>query len=158
MFEQFIAAHVLQTGFGAGSAVGSAVLLVNRIFLGLFFSIGGFHKLFNRRRHAELVSTLRSARIPLVGLNQWWVPGIEFLGGLGLLAGVLAPLAALALAFELLIAVWTDGPRRIQSYGPIDRADWLDDLLYLPEMVGIVTLLVVVALGPGPFTLPALLS
>ena len=99
-----------------------------------------------------------SARIPLVGLNQWWVPGTEFLGGLALLAGVLAPLAALALAFELLVAVWADGPKRIQSYRPIDTADWLDDLLYLPEMVGIVTLLVVVALGPGPFTLPALLS
>lgn len=158
MLEHLAGLDVLQSGVGAGSPAGAAALFVNRIFLGLFFAIGGYHKLFNRKRHAELVATLRDARIPLIGLNQWWVPSVEFLGGLALLSGVLAPLAAIALAFECVVAVCTDGVRRIRSYKPVDKADWLDDLLYLPEMVGVVTLLMVVTLGPGPLTLPGLLA
>jgi uncharacterized membrane protein YphA (DoxX/SURF4 family) len=145
--------ELLQSGLGTPAA--SAALLLNRIFLGLFFAISGFHKLFNKARHEQLVATLESSHIPLVAYNQWWVPALEFLGGMALLAGILAPVAALALAIECLVAVCTDGWKRIASYQPIDKADWLDDLLYLPEMLAIVALLIVVALGPGPFTLPA---
>jgi uncharacterized membrane protein YphA (DoxX/SURF4 family) len=143
---------------GLGSSTGSAVLLLNRVFLGLFFAISGFHKLFNKERHAELIATLESSHIPLVAVNQWWVPAVEFLGGVALLSGTLAPLASLALAIECLVAVGTNGWKRIGSYRPIDKADWLDDLLYLPEMLAIITLLIVVTLGPGPFTVPSLLS
>ena len=143
---------------GLGRSAGSAALVVNRIFLGLFFAISGFHKLFNKERHAELVATLESSHIPLVAYNQWWVPAVEFTGGLALLTGILAPLAAVALAIECLVAVGTTDWKRIASYRPIDKADWLDDLLYLPEMLAIVALLIVVALGPGPFTVPGLLS
>jgi putative oxidoreductase len=142
---------------GLGTHAGSTGLLVNRIVLGLFFAISGFHKLFNKERHAQLVATLKSSHIPLIAFNQWWVPIVELSGGLTLLAGTLAPLAALALAIECFVAVSTDGWKRIAAYHPIDKADWLDDLLYLPEMLAIVALLIVVTLGPGPFTLPAFL-
>jgi uncharacterized membrane protein YphA (DoxX/SURF4 family) len=143
---------------GMGTLAGSAVLVLNRIVLGLFFGISGFHKLFNKERHAELVATLKSSHIPLLSVNQWWVPAVEFFGGLALLTGILAPLAALALVIECLVAVGTDGWKRIASYRPIDRADWVDDLLYLPEMLAIVALLIVVTFGPGPFTTIDLLS
>ena len=143
---------------GLGETAGAAALLVNRIFLGLFFAISGFHKLFNKGRHAELIATLESSHIPLVAFNQWWVPAIEFSGGLALLTGIFAPLAALALAIECLVAVGTNSWRRIASYQPIDKADWVDDLLYLPEMLAIVALLVVITLGPGPFTVPTIIN
>lgn len=142
--------------FGLGPAPGSLALLLNRIFLGLFFAISGFHKLFNRGRHAQLVATLKNSHIPLVGFNQWWVPAVELLGGLALVSGILAPLAALALTFECIVAVATDGWKRIPAYRPIDKADWLDDLLYLPETLAIAALLVVVGLGPGALTAPQL--
>jgi putative oxidoreductase len=138
--------------------MGSAALLLNRVVLGLFFAISGFHKLFNAERHAQLVATLTSDHIPLVAFNQWWVPLAEFAGGFALLTGVLAPLAALALAIECIVAILVDGWKRIASYRPIDRADWLDDLLYLPEVLATVALLIVVTLGPGIFTLPSLFS
>ena len=146
---------VLQSGLGP--VPGSLALLVNRTVLGLFFAISGFHKLFNKGRHAQLVATLKASHIPLIMFNQWWVPTVEFLGGLALLSGVLAPLAALALAVECVVAVTTDGWKRVASYRPIDRADWLDDLLYLPEMLAVVALLLVVTLGPGLYTVPELL-
>jgi uncharacterized membrane protein YphA (DoxX/SURF4 family) len=104
-------------------------------------------------RHAELVTTLESRHIPLIAFNQWWVPALEFSGALALLTGILAPLAALALAIECLVAVCTDGWKRIPSHRPNDKADRVDDLLYLPEMLAIVALVIGFALGPGPFTL-----
>jgi putative oxidoreductase len=143
---------------GMGSHAGYGALLANRIFLGLFFAISGFHKLFNKERHTTLIATLRGDRIPLIVVNQWWVPAVEFAGGLALVTGIFAPLAAAALTIECLVAVATDGWKRIASYQPIDTADWLDDLLYQPEMLAMVALLIVITLGPGPFTLPNFLS
>jgi uncharacterized membrane protein YphA (DoxX/SURF4 family) len=143
---------VVQQGFGGG-VLGLTLL---RVVLGLFFAISGYHKLFNRQRHASLVATLQSCHVPFIRFNQWWVPLVEFFGGLALLSGILAPLAAAGLIVECSIAVCTDGRKRVSGYQPIDRADWLDDLLYLPEMLYVVGLLVIITAGPGPFTIPAL--
>ena len=156
MFLEDQLLHAMQGGLGP--IPGSLALLANRIVLGLFFAISGYHKLFNKERHAELVATLKSSHIPLLGFNQWWVPMVEFVGGLALAGGILAPLAALVLAVECVVAVSTDGWKRIASYRPVDRADWLDDLLYLPEVLATAALLVVVGLGPGALTLPDFLS
>jgi putative oxidoreductase len=147
---------LLQSGLGEGP--GSIMLLLNRLVLGLFFAISGFHKLFNADRHAQLVATLEASHIPWPSFNQWWVPSVEFLGGLALMFGILAPLASLALAIECVIAIGTDGWKRVGSYRPIDNADWVDDLLYLPETLYTVGLLVVATFGPGPLTILSMLT
>ena len=95
-------------------------------------------------------------RVPRLGFNQWFVPSIEFFGGLALLAGMLAPLAALGLLVICLVAVHTSGKRRVISSMPIDRADYLDDVLYLPEVLYLVMLVVVVLGGPGPLRLDSI--
>ena len=127
-------------------------------FLGVsvFFTISGFHKLFNRQRHAVFVRELVADRVPRLGFNQWFVPSVEFSGGLALLTGMLAPLAALGLLVICLVAVHTSGKRRVISSLPIDRADYLDDVLYLPEVLYLVMLVVVVLAGPGPLRLDSI--
>jgi putative oxidoreductase len=143
----------LQSGFGPDVWT----LTINRLTLGLFFAISGFHKLFNQQRHATVTNELRTLGIPAVWFNQWWVPTVEFLGGLALVSGILAPLAAMGLMVICFIATCTAGIKRIPSYNPIDKADWLDDLLYLPEVLYLIGLSIIIDLGPGPFTVPALL-
>ena len=137
----------------SGADLTAIALLINRIALGAFFAISGFQKLFNRERHAVFVSELVADRVPRPGFNQWFVPGVEFSGGLALLTGALAPLAALGLFVICLVAVHTSGKRRVVSYMPIDRADYVDDVLYLPEVLYLVMLLIVVLAGPGPLRL-----
>jgi hypothetical protein len=39
---------------------------------------------------------------------------------------------------------------------PIDRADYLDDVLYLPEVLYLVMLVVVLLAGPGPLRLDSI--
>lgn len=139
--------------------IGGAALpyLVGRVATGTFFVFSGYHKLTNAERRAALVATLRDCNIPLVPLMQWFVPGVEFLGGLGVAFGFLTPLAALGLATICLIAVCTDGARRVRASSAIDKADQIDDVLYLPEVPYIVLLALFIANGAGPLSLDAML-
>jgi len=145
---------MLQYGLGGTDLA----LTLNRAVLGFFFLFSGYHKLFNRSRHATLVATLKDCGVPLLGFNQWFVPCVEFFGGLSLLFGILSPLACMGLICICLVAVKTDGLKRITSYQPIDKADWCDDLLYLPEFLYIIGLVIVLCAGPGPFTWPSLVG
>jgi uncharacterized membrane protein YphA (DoxX/SURF4 family) len=146
--------HILLNG------VGSAVLpyLVARVATGLFFVFSGYHKLTNAKRRSILVATLEACNIPFIPVMQWFVPGVEFLGGLGVAFGFLTPLAALGLATICLIAAYADGMRRVKAWGAIDKADVIDNVLYLPEVLYIVLLAFFVANGAGPFSLDAILS
>ena len=88
---------------------------------------------------------------------SWFVPGVELSGGLGVAFGFLAPLAALGLICLLTVAVVTDGLGRIPSWNPADKADYLDDILYLPEVLYGLLLLPVLTMGAGPVSLDAFL-
>ena len=113
--------------------------------MGTFFALSGWHKLFNKDRHAGLVKTFQADHIPAVRFMQWWVPSWEFVGGGMLLLGILPAFAAAVLAIICLVASCAEAPARVKAYNPIDNADKLDDYLYLPEVVYAVVLLAIVA-------------
>ena len=131
-------------------------LTLNRIAVGTFFMLSGYHKLFNAERHRTVVDEFKALGIHAVGFNQWWVPLVEFAAGGAVVVGLLAPLAALGLLFLILVAIVTSGPQRIKLYKPIDEADRIDDWLYLPEVLYVFMLIVVVSAGAGPYSLDAL--
>jgi uncharacterized membrane protein YphA (DoxX/SURF4 family) len=132
-------------------------LALNRIAVGLFFMLSGYHKLFNPERHRALADELRALGVHAVGFNQWWVPTVEFTAGFAVVIGFLAPLAALGLLVIILVAIVTSGPQRITAFKPIDRADRLDDWLNLPEMLYAFMLIVVISAGAGPYSVDALI-
>jgi uncharacterized membrane protein YphA (DoxX/SURF4 family) len=132
-------------------------LTLNRIAVGMFFMLSGYHKLFNPQRHQAVVDELKGLGIHAVGFNQWWVPTVEFAAGGAVLVGILAPLAALGLLVIILVAIATSGRQRIELYKPIDEADRIDDWLYLPETLYAVMLLVVISSGAGPYSLDSLI-
>lgn len=130
----------------------TVILLIQRIAIGLFFAISGIHKLVNKQRHATLVATFRDLHIPNPGFMQWFVPCVELFAGLGVMTGTLTPLASLGLMAICLVALITDGSRRIKAMHPIDRADRLDDYLYLPETLLLLLLLYPAFYGAGLFS------
>ena len=132
-------------------------LTLNRIAIGAFFMLSGYHKLFNAERHRSIVDELRALGVPAVGFNQWWVPSIEFAAGGAVLIGLLAPLAALGLLVIILVAVATSGRQRIKLYKPADEADRIDDWLYLPETLYAFMLIIIISAGAGPYSLDALI-
>ncbi|MCE9660787.1 MAG: DoxX family protein [Burkholderiales bacterium] len=141
--------------FGADAP--NAALTLNRVALGTFFAISGYHKLFNASRHATLTRTLQDDGVRAVPVMQWLVPGVEFGAGCALLVGLLSALAAFGLFVVCLGAVVLDASKRVTTWQPINRADWLGDLLYLPEALYCIGLAVVMLAGPGPWSLDALL-
>jgi uncharacterized membrane protein YphA (DoxX/SURF4 family) len=141
----------------AGVGWTGLALTLNRIAVGAFFMLSGYHKLFNAERHRTVVDELKALGIHAIGFNQWWVPSVEFSAGAAVLVGLLAPLAALGLLFLILVAIVTSGPQRIKLYKPIDEGDRIDDWLYLPEVLYAFMLLMIVSAGAGPYSLDALI-
>jgi putative oxidoreductase len=146
-----LGAAALIDGIGGGTVA----LLLCRVVVGAFFAISGAHKLISPARHQALFDTLKASRIPWLGFMSWFVPGVELSAGLGVAFGFLAPLAALGLICLLTVAIITDGLGRIPSWHPADRADYLDDVLYLPEVLYVLLLLPVLTMGAGPVSLDA---
>jgi uncharacterized membrane protein YphA (DoxX/SURF4 family) len=141
----------------AGVGGTGLALTLNRIAVGAFFMLSGYHKLFNAERRRTVVDELKALGIHAIGFNQWWVPSVEFSAGAAVLVGLLAPLAALGLLFLILVAIVTSGPQRIKLYKPIDEGDRIDDWLYLPEVLYAFMLLMIVSAGAGPYSLDALI-
>ena len=140
-----------------GAGWSDIALTLNRIAVGAFFMLSGYHKLFNAERHRSFVDELKGLGVHAVGFNQWWVPSVEFSAGAAVVVGFLAPLAALGLLFLILVAIATSGRQRIKLYKPIDEADRIDDWLYLPESLYAFMLILIVSAGAGPYSLDALI-
>src|SRR5271154_3356817 len=132
-------------------------LTLNRVAVGAFFMLSGYHKLFDADRHRSFVDELKGLGVHAVGFNQWWVPLVEFSAGGAVVIGLLAPLAALGLLVIILVSIVTSGRQRIKLYKPIDQADRIDDWLYLPETLYAFMLIMVVSAGAGPYSLDALI-
>ena len=132
-------------------------LTLNRIAVGVFFMLSGYHKLFNAPRHRMMVDELKALGVPALGFNQWWVPTVEFAAGAAVAIGVLAPLAALGLLVVILVAMATSGRQRIKALKPINQSDRIDDWLYLPETLYAFMLVLVISAGAGPYSLDAVI-
>ena len=141
----------------AGVGWTDIAMTLNRIAVGAFFMLSGYHKLFNAERHRTFVDELKELGVHILGFNQWWVPFVEFSAGGAVVVGLLAPLAALGLLFLILVAIATSGRQRIELFKPIDQADRIDDWLYLPETLYAFMLIMVASAGAGPYSLDALI-
>lgn len=123
-----------------------------RFFLGLFFAISGFHKLFNATRHLQFVTTLKANGV-YNRFTEWAVCGVEFSAGCALMLGLLTPLAALGLLVIIFTAIATDGIQRLMAMKPIDKADGVCCFLYLPEVMYAIMLVALINLGAGSMSL-----
>jgi putative oxidoreductase len=141
-----------------GAQAPDAALTLNRVALGAFFAISGYLKLFNAARHATLARTLQDDGVHAVPIMQWLVPSVEFSGGCALLIGLLSALAALGLFVVCLGAFAFDAVKRVNAWQPLNLADCVADLLYLPEVLYCIGLAVVMLGGPGPWSLDAVIA
>ena len=141
-----------------GAQAPDAALTLNRVALGTFFAISGYHKLFNASRHTTLIRTLQEDDVRAVPVMQWLVPGVEFGGGCALIVGLLSALAAFCLFVVSLGAFAFDAVKRVDAWQPIDSADWIGDVLYLPEALYCIGLTVVMLAGPGPWSVDAVIA
>ena len=126
-----------------------AILLV-RVSLGLFFAISGANKLFVAGSAQTMYETLVEAKVPFPHLMTYFVSGVEFVGGSLVTVGFLSSPASAALMIDMTVATVTSAvPTLPKGLSPLN---WLDDLLYLPEVLYMLFFIWLICSGPGKFS------
>jgi putative oxidoreductase len=126
-----------------------------RVLIGIFFCITGGTKLLVPAKFSEMERTLAQSHIPFPHLNAIFVSLVEFAAGAGLVAGLLTPLCALVLVVDMIVALATNRIHSIETTGVLA---WLDDFLYLPEVLYVMILVWLIFSGPGRYSLDGLIG
>jgi putative oxidoreductase len=120
-----------------------------RVLIGIFFCISGGTKLFVATQFGMLEQTLVQSHIPFPHANALLVATVEFACGAGLALGLLTPVCAAMLAGDMIVAIATN---RIQSIQASGFLAWIDDFLYLPEVLYTLILVWLIFSGPGRYS------
>lgn len=133
-----------------GTLLQSPLLLVMRVWWGWSFFQAGLGKLRNHADTAEFFGTLG---IPLPGLNAWAAASVECFGGLFLLAGFASRLTAIPLSVTMIVAYLTADNEALKSiFSDTDKFTSATPFLFL------LTALLVLAFGPGAFSVDRILA
>lgn len=124
--------------------------LAVRIVLGVMFAQSGYGKLF--KNHDGVVGFFTELHIPFPALNAWFIAGLEFFGGMLLIAGLGTRVIAFLLSCTMLVATVTAVvPGKVKS-GEYTN---ITDAFFLPEVLAMLMLLWMVFSGPGMISLDA---
>ena len=134
---------------GSGDLEQYAILLV-RVSIGLFFAISGANKLFVAGGVKPVYETLVQAKIPFPRQTAYFVAGVEFVCGSLLTAGLLSSLACVALLVDMIVAILTTKLSAMPK--GLSPLNWLDDFLYLPEVLYVIFFIWLICSGPGKFS------
>jgi putative oxidoreductase len=126
-----------------------------RVLIGVFFCISGGNKLLVPAQFSLMERTLAQSRIPFPHANALFVSLVAFGCGAGLALGFLTPLCALVLVIDMIVAIATN---RIQSIHANGVLAWLDEFLYLPEVLYVIILVWLLFSGPGRYSIDSLIE
>jgi putative oxidoreductase len=134
---------------GSGDLEQYAILLV-RVSIGLFFAISGANKLFSANGTKQVYDTLVKAKVPFPRQTAYFVAGVEFVCGSLLAVGFLSSFACVALLIDMVVAVLTNTLATVPK--GLSSLNWLDDVLYLPEVLYVLFFIWLICSGPGKFS------
>jgi putative oxidoreductase len=134
---------------GSGDLEQYAILLV-RVSIGLFFAISGANKLFVAGGTKPVYDTLVKAKIPFPKQTAYFVAGVEFACGSLLALGFLSSPASVALLIDMIVATLTEAVSTLPK--GLSPLNWLDDFLYLPEVLYVLFFVWLLYSGPGEFS------
>ena len=133
--------------FLANRSLEEFAVLLARISLGVFFAISGGNKLFVASQHKIMYETIVGAGIPFPQFMTYFVSSVEFVCGCLLIIGLLSILCCIAFIIDMIVAITTVQLATIAK--GLSVVDWLDDFLYLPEVMYIIIFLWLISSGPG---------
>jgi putative oxidoreductase len=147
--------HAIQSALATLRAAEWIPVTVVRVLTGVFFCISGGTKLLVPSQFSEIQQTMIQSHIPFPHASALFVSLVEFACGGALVLGVLTPLCALMLMGDMIIAILTN---RIESIHASGLLAWLDDFLYLPEVLYVLILFWLLFSGPGPYSLDNMMA
>ncbi len=132
-----------------------AILLI-RVSIGLFFAISGGNKLFVAGGTKPVYDTLVKAKIPFPHAMAYFVSGVEFVCGSLVAVGFLSSPACVALLIDMVVATLTTAVSTLPK--ELSPLNWLDDFLYLPEVLYVLFFVWLICSGPGKFSVDSWLA
>jgi putative oxidoreductase len=126
-----------------------AILLI-RVSIGLFFAISGANKLFIAGGTKPVYDTLVKAKAPFPRELAYFVAGVEFICGSLATVGFLSSPACVVLSIDMTVAVLTSALSTLPK--GLSPLNWLDDFLYLPEVLYVLFFIWLICSGPGKFS------
>jgi putative oxidoreductase len=132
-----------------------AILLV-RVSIGLFFAISGANKLFVAGGTKPVYDTLVKAKVPFPRQTAYFVASVEFVCGSLVTVGFLSSPACMALMIDMIVATVTSAVSTLPKGLPF--LNWLDDVLYLPEVLYVLFFIWLICSGPGKFSVDCWLA
>jgi putative oxidoreductase len=126
-----------------------AILLI-RVSIGLFFAISGANKLFVADGTKPVYDTLVKAKVPFPQQTAYFVASVEFVGGSLVTVGFLSSAACVALLIDMTVATLTSAVSSLPK--GLSPLNWLDDFLYLPEVLYVLFFIWLLCSGPGRFS------
>ena len=126
-----------------------AILLV-RVAIGLFFAISGANKLFVAGGTKPVYETLVKANVPFPRQTAYFVASVEFVGGSLVTVGFLSSPACVALMIDMIVATLTSAISTLPK--GLSPLNWLDEFLYLPEVLYVLFLIWLICSGLGKFS------
>jgi putative oxidoreductase len=132
-----------------------AILLV-RVSIGLFFAISGANKLFVAGGTKPVYDTLVKAKVPFPRQTAYFVAGVEFVCGSLVAVGFLSAPASVALLIDMILATLTNAVSTLPK--GLSPLNWLDDFLYLPEVLYVLFFIWLICSGPGRFSVDSWLA
>jgi putative oxidoreductase len=131
-------------------------ILIARVSVGVFFAISGGNKLLVARHTQEMFATISGAGIPFPHFMTYFLSSVEFIGGCLLIIGLLTSLTAAALTIVMIAAIITVQLAAMPKSHSF--LDWLDNFLYLPEVLYIIIFFLLICSGPGRFSVDRLIA
>jgi putative oxidoreductase len=126
-----------------------AILLVC-VSIGLFFAISGANKLFVAGGTKPVYDTLVKAKVPFPRQTAYFVAGVEFVCGSLVTVGFLSSFACVTLLIDMIVAILTNTLSTVPK--GLSSLNWLDDVLYLPEVLYVLFFIWLICSGPGKFS------
>jgi putative oxidoreductase len=143
--------RLIQFALRGGTDFEPYAILVVRVSIGLFFAISGGNKLFVAGGTKPVYDTLVKAKVPFPKQTAYFVAGVEFVCGSLLTVGLLSRVACLALLIDMTVATLTSAIYTLPK--GISPLSFLDDFLYLPEVLYVLFFIWLFCSGPGKFSL-----
>jgi len=141
---------LIQVALLGSSGLEQYAILLVRVSIGLFFAISGANKLFVAGGTKPVYETLVEAKAPFPRPLAYFVSGVEFIGGSLVAVGFLSSPACVALMIDMIVATLTSALSTMPK--GLSPLSWLDDLLYLPEVLYVLFFIWLISSGPGKFS------
>lgn len=142
--------------WGAPSGL-EIIQLLLRLGVGVPFMVSGLNKLFCPICHGWLRSNLTRSGIPCVEFTVWWLAGWEAAAGALLVLGLFTGFGAIVLLIVCVVAWVVSWRRKLEAKRPAHFMDAITEVLFCFDVLLVWLLFAIGVLGPGPWSLDALL-